>query len=415
MDREISAEKIKQRKRKKILIAASAVLVCLLVLFIFNQLITFPVKRSEILVATAIKGDFNATLNATGTVLPEFEEVITSPVQTQIRKVLAPTGSTVDSGVSILELDLTTVTNQLKQSNDQLDLYKAQYEKSRLGLEKTISDLENQRDIKRLRNQWYKVELDNAEKLFAIGGVMEEEVKKASLDNEIAILEFKQLENQIINLNASKKAQLQEMELNIRIQERLIEELQQKVDQSRITAGRKGVITWLKDQIGAHVDPGEMVVKVADLTSYKVEGTISDLYADRIFQGQDALVKINNQELTGRIVTIQPAVTNGFIAFTVALSDKSNPNLRPHLKVDVFPITASKKDVILLPNEAAFTGASEQVLFVIKDGKAYRKDVTTGLSNYEYIEILTGIDAGDEVIVSNMKEYERRKSIPIKP
>ncbi|MFC2102672.1 efflux RND transporter periplasmic adaptor subunit, partial [Bacteroidota bacterium] len=143
--------------------------------------------------------------------------------------------------------------------------------------------------------------------------------------------------------------------------------------------------------------------------------TISDLYADRIFQGQEALVKINNQELKGRIVTIQPAVTNGFIAFTVALSDKSNTNLRPHLKVDVYPIIASKKDVILLPNEAAFTGASEQVLFVIKEGKAYRKDVTTGLSNYEYIEILTGIDAGDEVIVSNMKEYKRRKSIPIKP
>jgi len=295
-----------------------------------------------------------------------------------------------------------------------LNLFKAQYEKARLGLEKNISDLENQRDIKQLRNQWYKVELDNAEKLYALGGAMQEEVKKAALDYQIALLELTQMEHQITNLYASKKAQLQELELNIRIQERMINELRQKVDQSRIVSGRRGVITWLKDQIGSHVEPGEMLARLADLTSYKVEGTISDIYADRVYQGQEVLIRINNQELKGTIVTIQPAVKNGFIAFTITLSDKSNPNLRPHLQVDVFPVTASKKDVILLPNKAAFTGGTEQFLFVIEDGKAYRRLVTTGLSNYEYMEIVSGIEAGDQVIVSNMKEYERRKSIPIK-
>lgn len=414
MDRELPPDQVKQRKRKKILIAGSAVVVLTLILFSFNQLITFPVKRSEILVATAKTGDINATLNATGTIQPEFEEVITSPILTQIRKVLVPTGSVVDSAESILELDLTSVTNQLNQSVDQFNLHKAQFEKARLSLEKNISDLENQRDIKKLRNQWYQVELENARKLHEIGGVMEEEVKKAELEYQIALLEFDQLENQIVNLYASKKAQLQELELNIRIQERQIKELQQKVEQSKITAGRKGVITWLKDQIGSHVDPGEMLVRVADLTSYKVDGTISDIYANRIFQGQEALIRISDQELKGSVVSIQPAVKNGFISFTVALDDKSNPLLRPHLQVDLFPVTASKKSVVLLPNEAAFTGAKDQVLFVIENGKACRRNITTGLTNYDYIEIVTGIKPGEEVIVSNMKEYERRKSITIK-
>jgi len=268
MDRELPAEKIRQRKRKRILIASAAFLCILVVLFFFNQLITFPVKRSEILVSTAIKGDLNATLNATGTVLPEFEEVITSPVQTQIRNVLAPTGTAVDSGVSILELDLTSVFNQRNQSEDQLNLFKAQYEKARLGLEKNISDLENQRDIKQLRNQWYKVELDNAEKLYALGGAMQEEVKKAALDYQIALLELTQMEHQITNLYSSKKAQLQELEINIRIQERMINELRQKVDQSRIASGRRGVITWLKDQIGSHVEAGEQVI-VSNMKAYE--------------------------------------------------------------------------------------------------------------------------------------------------
>jgi len=414
MDREIPREKIKKRRRKQILIAGSIVLSFLILLFIFNQFITVPVKRSEILVAEAVAGNINATLNATGTIQPEFEEVITSPVQTRILKVLRPTGSRVDSGQSILELDLTSVTNQLNQSIDQLNLNKAQFEKARLNLEKTLYDLKNQKDIKKLKNEWYKVEVNNAGKLYQIGGVMEEEVKKAQLDYDIAVLELKQLENQITNLEESQKAQLQELQLNIRIQERLIEELERKVNQSGITSGRKGVITWVKDQIGSNVNPGEMLVRVADLTSYKVEGTISDIYGDRIYQGQEVLVRINDQDLPGSIVTIHPAVQNGFISFTISLDDKSNSLLRPHLKVDVFPVTTSKKGVILLPNESAFTGGQEQYLFVIDGNKAYRRTVTTGLSNYEYMEIITGIEAGEKVIVSSMKDYERRKSIPIK-
>ncbi len=246
MDRELPIEKVRQRKRRKFIIGGSIVLGLLIVLFLFNQFITIPVKRSEIIIAEASTGNINATLNATGTVQPEFEEVITSPVATQIRKVLAPTGSSIDSGVSILELDLTYVTNQLNQSIDQLNLNSAKYEKARLNLEKSISDLENQRDIKKLKNEWYKVELENTKKLFDIGGVMGEEVKKADLDYHIAVLEFNQLENQIKNLYASKKAQLQELELNIRIQERLIEELRRKV---------------VRDQLGLDSQPDEKTAK----------------------------------------------------------------------------------------------------------------------------------------------------------
>jgi len=58
--------------------------------------------------------------------------------------------------------------------------------------------------------------------------------------------------------------------------------------------------------------------------------------------------------------------------------------------------------------------ANRHNLFVIEDGTAYRRPVTTGASNFEYIEILSGIEAGDEVIVSNMKNYERRKRVPVK-
>jgi HlyD family secretion protein len=413
MDRELSPATRKHRKRKRMIIIGSVIILGLVSLFVFNFLISFPLERRELLIGKAIRDTIRATLNASGTIQPEFEEMITSPVSSRILRVLVPTGNPVDSGASILELDLTSIQNQLNQSVDQLNLFKAQFEKSRLALEKSVSDLENQRDIRKLKNHWYLTEKENAEKLFSIGGAMEEEVKKASLDYQIALLELHQLERQIDNQKSAKQAQLQEMELNIRIQDRLVGELQERLSQSHIRSGRKGVVTWVKDQVGSHVEPGEILVKIADLTSFKIGATISDIYADKIFQAQEVLIRLNDTELTGFITTIEPAVINGYISFSVGLNDKSNPVLRPHQKVDVFPVTMSKQDVILLPREAVFNGAKEQWLFVIRDGKAYRTRVVTGLTNFDYTEIEAGIQAGDEVILSDMKKYERRSSIRI--
>lgn len=414
MDREISVETKTRRKRKRIFIISGVVLGVILIIVVFNRLITQPVNRNDILTARAVRGDIHATLNASGTIQPEFEEVITSPVASRILRIQLPTGSPVDSGASIVELDLTGIRAEVHQGEDQLQLLYAQYEKTRLGLEKSISDMENQRDIRALKNKWYKKEVESAQKLYEIGGIMEEEVSKAALDFEIAELELSQLERQIDNLQKSSTAQLEEMTLNIRIQERQLEKLRSKLDLSKITTGRPGVITWVNDQIGGHVDPGEVVARVADLRTFRVDATISDIYADRIFQGQEVLVRINERQFRGTIASIHPAVKNGFISFVVSLNDKSDPALRPHMQVDVFPVTGSKRDVILLPKESAFTGAKEQVLFVISGDEATRRAITTGLSNYDLVEITSGIEEGEEVIVSNMKDYERRRNVQVK-
>jgi len=414
MDRELSTETKTRRKRKRLLTITGIVLAVVLIILLFNRLITRPVNRNELIIATAVRGDIHATLNASGTIQPEFEEVITTPVASRILKVLVPAGAPLDSGSSIIELDLSEVTAQVGQSEDHLRLLHAQYEKTRLSLEKTLSELESQRDIRRLKNQWYKQEVGSVQKLFAIGGAMKEEVSKATLDYEIATLELSQLERQIENLKQSTMAQLNEMELNIRIQERQLGELRAKRSLSRITAGRPGVITWVNDQIGSHVEPGEVVARVADLRSFQVDATISDIYADRIYQGQKVLVRVNDRQLPGSIATIQPAVKNGFISFSANLNDRSDPALRPHMQVDVYPVTESKCNAILLPRESAFSGSEEQYLFVISGDRAIRRTVTTGLSNYDVVEITSGIQEGEEVIVSTMKAYERRKTITIK-
>jgi HlyD family secretion protein len=193
-----------------------------------------------------------------------------------------------------------------------------------------------------------------------------------------------------------------------------VDELQRKLRQADVISSRNGVVTWVQDQIGANVMPGEIVAKIADLGSYKLEANISNIYADQIHVGQEAILRINEIEIRGNIINIDPSVRNGLITFSVVLHENNHPILRPQIKVEVFVVTDSKQGVIKVPNGPAFSGATNQVLFVAEDDKAYRRNVTTGLNNFDFVEIIEGILEGDNVIISDMKRYDKRERLRLK-
>lgn len=127
-----------------------------------------------------------------------------------------------------------------------------------------------------------------------------------------------------------------------------------------------------------------------------------------------AIIRINDTQLRGSINNISPAVNNSIVSFDVGLEQKDSKLLRPNLKVDVFLVTASRTKVLRLPNGPAFKGSNEQLVFVLKNGIAEKRLVKLGLSNFDFVEILTGLKLGEEVITSDMKGYEYAKQITIK-
>jgi HlyD family secretion protein len=102
------------------------------------------------------------------------------------------------------------------------------------------------------------------------------------------------------------------------------------------------------------------------------------------------------------------------VSFDVALNERNNPLLRPNMKVDVFLVTSMQNNVMKVQNGAAFKGGITQDIFVVSNGKAVRKTVTTGMSNFDYIELKNNVKPGDVIITSDMNEYKNSKEITIK-
>ena len=189
--------------------------------------------------------------------------------------------------------------------------------------------------------------------------------------------------------------------------------LKHKLDLANIVATRAGVVTYVNKNIGANIKEGESLARIADLSSFKVQGSVSDNSLDEVHVGLPVIVLINDTQLRGHVANVSPSIQNGIISFDIQLDERNNKLLRPNMKVDVYLITATHNHVMRVANGAAFKGPTLQDIFVVSNGKAERRTVHIGLTNFDYVEIQDGVKPGDVVITSDMSGFKNSKEVQI--
>ncbi len=415
MDFDISEKETRKRKNKNWLIATIAIVAILLLVWWLRATLASSIKKTEIRTAVAEMGSVENTLSASGEVLPEFEQVITSPITATLMQVFLDAGSTVKAGEKILELDKESTQLDFDKGKDQLELKRNGIVKLKLELDKSFYDLKISDSIKAMRISSLKADLENAKRLQKAGGGTREAIETAEMNLRIAELEKKQLENDIKIKQQTMRTDLRESEISAQIQEKDLSEFQSKLSKANILTTRSGVLTFVNKNLGSKVVEGEVLARLADLGSFKIIGSISDTYAEQLKIGMAVIVRINETQIRGNLTNIQPSVQNNVLTFDVALDNKSGSLLRPKLKVEVFLVTASQANVIRVANGPAFKGASVQDIFVLnKNGKAERRMVKIGLSNFDFVEIKEGIKVGESVIISDLSEFKNVKELEIK-
>jgi HlyD family secretion protein len=409
-------EQVIARKRRRTLLVLLAVIVSMGgAIWLLRHSLQSSIKRSSITVAVVEKGNVENTLNASGEVLPEFEEIITSPIAATIQKALLDAGSPVKAGQSVLVLDKAATQLDFEKLRFQLESKRNSIHKTKLDLDQSFFDLQSNNDIKQLRINSLEASVENAGRLLKAGGGTREDVEQAELNLRVAKLEKQQLENQIRSKQQTMRTDIRESEIAAQIQENDLKVLERKLNQANLVASRAGVVTWINKNIGATVKEGESLARIADLSSFKVSGSISDNYIDQLHRNMRAIVRINEIPLQGVVVNIYPSVQNGIVTFDVQLNERSNKLLRPNMKVDVFLITDLHNGVLRVANGPAFKGPSAQDIFVVENGVAVHRKVHIGLTNFDYVEIKDNVKAGESVIISDLSEYKNTNQINIIP
>lgn len=415
MDREIPKEvRDKDRKKKFIKYGAIGVaaVVCIAVLISFMR---SSVNRKDLVFSEVDNGTIEVSVSASGKVVPAFEEIINSPINTRIVEVYRKGGDSVDVGTPILKLDLQSTETEYKKLLDEEQMKRYQLEQLKVNNNTYLSDLSMQVKISVMKLNRMEVELRNERYLDSLGSGTTDKVRQAELNFNTGKLELEQLRQQYANESKVKEADLKVKELEFNIFSKSLAEMKRTLDDAQIRSPRKAILTYINNQVGAQVAEGSQVAIISDLSHFKVEGEIADTYGDRVAAGGRAIVKIGNEKLEGTVSSVTPLSKNGVISFIVQLNEDNNKRLRSGLKTDVYVMNAVKEGVLRLANASYYVGRGEYELFV-QDSKdeIVKRKVQLGDSNFEYVEVISGLKPGDKVVVSDMSSYKNKNKLKLK-
>jgi HlyD family secretion protein len=413
MDKEITQEVSLQNRKKGIIITLISVAVLVIAVWLVRVTFKSSLNKSEITTAVVKVGNIENTINATGEVLPEFEEIITSPINASIKNVTMDAGNKVKAGQSILTLDKSAAQNDYDKQKFQLESKQSEIQKLKLDLNKSFFDIQSNNDIKQLHISDLGDAVENAKRLYNAGGGTREGIEQAELNLKVAQLEKKQIENEIKNKQQTMQIEIKEAQIAADILQSDLNALQHKLDLANIVATRAGVVTYVNKNIGANIKEGESLARIADLSSFKVQGSISDNSLDDVHVGLPVIVLINDTQLHGHVANVSPSIQNSIITFDIQLDERNNKQLRPNMKVDVYLVTATHSHVMMVANGPAFKGPTLQDIFVINNGKAERRSVHIGLTNFDNVEIKDGVKPGDVVITSDMTAFKNSAEVTV--
>ncbi|MBE6275522.1 MAG: efflux RND transporter periplasmic adaptor subunit [Bacteroides sp.] len=414
MDREIPKEVRRKERNKrwmKIGGIGVGVMVCIATLISFMQ---SSVKRKDLVLSQVDKGLIEVSVSASGKVVPAFEEIINSPINTRIVEVYRKGGDSVDVGTPILKLDLQSTETEYKKLLDEEQMKRYQLEQLKVNNETHLSNLAMNVKVSAMELSRKQVELLNERYLDSIGSGTTDKVRQAELAYNKGKLELEQLQQQYENEKKVKAADLKVKELEFNIFSKGLAEMKRTLDDAQVGSPRKAILTFVNNQVGAQVSKGEQIAVVSDLSHFKVEGEIADTYGDRVAAGGKVIVKIGSEKLEGVVSSVTPLSKNGVISFSVQLNNDSHKRLRSGLKTDVYVMNAVKEDVMRLANASYYVGRGDYELFVLdSEDQLVKRKVKLGDSNFEYVEVVSGLQPGDQVVVSDMSSFKNKNKVKV--
>lgn len=414
MDKEINRGTIKGRQRKRILYVITGLLFLVGIVWVLRQVLAPTIKRSDLIVGEVRAGEMENTVSANGVVEPSSEIVLVSPLSAKIRKVVVENGTAVKKEDAILILDTEYSELEYQRLKDELKLKDNNVVRLKLELEKNIRDIELDDQVKDLQVKNLEAQVSDARRLQSIGGMTLEEVAKARQNLAIALLEKKKLENELKYRKESIASSVLNEQIQSSIQKKRLDELAKKLKNATVKAEVEGVITWLDNRIGTQVQEGDPLVRLANVSSYSIMASVSDMHAYKISIGQPVQVELNNAIEMGEIEQILPAVENNTIQFRIKLQKADSQRLRPKMKVAVRIIIDTRKRSIFIPNGPGILGGKSQKIFVLTGGRAVAKTVELGFRTSDKVEVVSGLEAGEKVILSDMSVYEGKSELKVK-
>ncbi len=411
-------ESVKRKKKMRRVVygAAALVGVAVITLAVSRLKPAAPsVERGTVWIDTVKRGPMVRQVRGSGTLIPEDIRWIPATTQGRVERILLRPGAEVKPDTVILEMSNPDLQQSVKDAQLAFQSAEAAFLNKKADLQSQY--LSQQADAATIEANYSqaKLDLEANEQLQKDGLVSDLTVKLKKTQATDQANRLKIAQQRLKMTEEGLKSQLAPQEADVNLKRAAYELSMRKLDDLRVKAGMTGVLQLVSVERGAQVSPGTNLVRVADPTNLKAEVRIAETQTKDLRLGQFAEIDTRNGIVQGKVARIDPASSNGTVGVDVILDGALPPGARPDLSVDG-TIRIEKLDNVVFVGRPAF-GQDEGTVSMFKllpTGEAVRTNVKLGRSSVNTIEIKEGLQPGDQVILSDMSNYDQFDRIQLK-
>ncbi|WP_197489969.1 efflux RND transporter periplasmic adaptor subunit [Rheinheimera sp. SA_1] len=365
------------------------------------------VAKDTLIVDKVEQGDFHRKVRGTGVFAPREVTWVTSEVDGIVEKVFVKPGNTIEPGEPLLQLfnrqllqKVEEASLELNVTKDELTVLRGKLTSERLNQESALA----QAKTAYLSN---KLQMDSEAELAKINiiprVVFERTQLKVKQDKFVVKLE----ETKLAKLQDSFDAQIRAQEAKVALLDNVLTARQKDVNSLLIVADRKGVVQELTALKGQNLLMGSDVARIVNMQDLIVEIQVPEALGRELQIGQQAKVDTRSEWLSGKVIRVDPKVTNGTIQVDIAMTEPLPAGVRPDLSVDAEIAVETLQNVLFVKKPAATAPGSSGFVFKLnKNGhRAARTQVQFGKASSSAIQVLEGLQPGDQIILTDMAQW----------
>jgi HlyD family secretion protein len=414
----IKAKKTTFYKKKSVLITGVISVTLLFTILLSQFRISAHGVESGILVTDTVKyGGFSINVSGPGVLVPKDVRIVASTVAGRVEQIFQRPGAEVEEGQVIVKL----VNTELQQQIEELSWEVEAMEKETAALKERQNTQLVEMEAQKLRSEMdYKVErmLFHAEKDLlekGNGTVSSIDFRTREMNVERLKSTLKLEELLLAQLKKNLEAEYAAQMARVNGQKKSLERIRYQHDSLEVKAPISGILQSLPLELGQQLDIGANIARIAKQDDLIAVLQIPELNASMVAIGQRALIDTRVNQIKGKIVRIDPAVTNGTVLVEVELEQGLPEEARPDLSING-EVFIDEKPKALFVRRPAFSKANQKMtVYKIDQSKqlAEKVDVAFGVASSLDIEVLSGLQAGDKIIVSETTDFDSYQSITL--
>jgi HlyD family secretion protein len=360
------------------------------------------IAGAHVTLGTVTRGQFDDVIAVRGRVTPLRTTFVDTAVGGQVEQILVEDGAKVERGQLLavltntaLQLDLISREAQITEQLNNLRGLELAQEQTRLVHEREMVEIQYQ--IKKLSRQ-----IANAEPVVQAGAT-----PRAELDDLRDELErYQRLLKVQTETRASadrlQRAQLVQLRAAAGQLEANLGIARKNLDSLRVTAPAAGTLTAFTLEVGESLAPGGRIAQIDDPEQYKIIADLDEFYLPRVDLGQRADYAVGGTTYQLTVAKIRPQIQNNQFQAELVFAGEPPSGIRRGQTAQLQLQLGQPTEALLIPNAAFYNDTGGAWVFVVSSDHAHavRRTVRLGRRNPQHLEVLDGLSAGEEIVIS---------------